>query len=103
MKNFLIIIIVSFLLTGCIPFLSFFPNWGWLAVDGTSYITTGKSTKDHALSFAMNQDCAMYRIVKGEKICHVSNNQIGDLMYAMNCKTFTFDEEGFPFCVNEEN
>ena len=103
MKNFIAILVFSFLLTGCIPFFSLFPNWSWLAADGASYISTGKSTKDHALSFAMDQDCAMYRIVKGETICQVSNTQMADLMYDMNCKNFTFDDDGFPFCVREEN
>ena len=97
----LLVIIISFLMTGCIPFMSFFPNWGWMAADGASYVATGKSTKDHALSFAMDQDCAMYRIVKGEKICHISNEQMADLMYTMDCQTFSIDNDGQPSCGNK--
>ena len=101
MKNFLIITIVSFLVTGCLPFLSLFPNWGWLAADGASYIATGKSTKDHAISYAMDQDCAMYRIIKGEKICHISNDKMVDIMYSMECEDFIFDDIGNPHCQSE--
>jgi hypothetical protein len=31
------------------------------AVDGVSYVATGKGTKDHILSYIMDQDCAMLR------------------------------------------
>ena len=98
MKNFTIILITSCLLSGCIPFLSLFPSWGWLAADGASYITTGKSTTDHAISIVADEDCALFRFVKGEKICHKSNKQLADIMYSMNCEDFMFDDIGNPYC-----
>ncbi|MFQ5954211.1 MAG: SPOR domain-containing protein [Kiloniellales bacterium] len=32
-------------------------------------ISTGKSVPDHFLSFTMEQDCAMWHVVKGERLC----------------------------------
>jgi hypothetical protein len=40
------------------------------AIDGVSYIVTGKSMSDHALSAVMDQDCALLRIVQGKLVCH---------------------------------
>jgi hypothetical protein len=37
--------------------------------DGLLLVTTGKSSTDHALSFATGEDCAMWRVVEGEAIC----------------------------------
>ncbi len=34
------------------------------ALDGISYVATGKSVSDHALSIAMQQDCVMWRLVQ---------------------------------------
>lgn len=33
------------------------------AIDGVSYVTTGKSVTDHALSAVTQQDCALHRII----------------------------------------
>ncbi len=37
--------------------------------DGVSYVTTGRSVTDHGISVAMKEDCALFRIVKGETLC----------------------------------
>src|SRR5690606_35631822 len=39
------------------------------AVDGALLVATGKTSKDHALSLAMQQDCSFFHIVQGEDIC----------------------------------
>ncbi|MEZ5666512.1 MAG: hypothetical protein R3F55_03575 [Alphaproteobacteria bacterium] len=39
------------------------------AVDGVLLAATGKTTKDHALSVAMQQDCNMLHVIAGESIC----------------------------------
>jgi hypothetical protein len=39
------------------------------ALDGISYVATGKSLTDHAISFALRKDCALMRIVQGMEIC----------------------------------
>ncbi len=40
-----------------------------LMVDGVSYAASGKSVQDHALSAATDEDCALWRVVKGLAIC----------------------------------
>lgn len=40
-----------------------------LIVSGFSYLVSGKSVSDHAISAAMEQDCAAYRMVLGDPIC----------------------------------
>jgi hypothetical protein len=38
-------------------------------VDGVSYLATGKSTTDHALSGALDEDCALHRLIEGAAVC----------------------------------
>ena len=41
-----------------------------LAIDGISYLATGKGTTDHAISVAVGQDCNMLRVFSRERaIC----------------------------------
>ncbi|MCZ6744600.1 MAG: hypothetical protein O7D31_07990 [Alphaproteobacteria bacterium] len=40
-----------------------------LAADGISYVTSGKSVTDHALSVVANEDCAMWRALQARPIC----------------------------------
>ena len=46
-----------------------------LAVDGVSYAMSGRTVSDHALSYAVQEDCAVYRAVKGENICHPEQSE----------------------------
>ena len=39
------------------------------AADGVSYLVTGKSTTDHALSAVADQDCALLRPLANEPVC----------------------------------
>lgn len=39
------------------------------ALDGFSYLTSGKSVSDHALSVAAGQDCALLRVVENTEVC----------------------------------
>ena len=41
-----------------------------LAADGVSYMATGKSTTDHAISAVAGQDCALLRPLKEQAICN---------------------------------
>lgn len=41
-----------------------------LAADGISYIATGKSTTDHAISAVAGEDCALLRAMKDEAVCN---------------------------------
>jgi hypothetical protein len=42
-----------------------------LFADGVSYLTTDKSLTDHGISAVTGEDCALWRGVEGDKICHV--------------------------------
>ena len=61
------ILLVPFLLAGCAvpPALTL----ASFAADGISYLATGKSTTDHALSAIASEDCALVRAVKEKPIC----------------------------------
>lgn len=39
------------------------------AISGISYLTTGKSSTDHVISAAIEQDCALTRPIVGEEVC----------------------------------
>ena len=56
-------------LTGCIapPIVSYVS----MALDGASFITTGKSVGDHALSVAINEDCALLRVITEQDVAAV--------------------------------
>ncbi len=40
-----------------------------LALDGFSWVTTGKSSTDHVLSASTNKDCRVTRVFQGKPIC----------------------------------
>lgn len=48
------------------------------AIDGFSYLTSGKSVSDHALSAVTSQDCALFRAVMGNDICRDRDEQMPD-------------------------
>lgn len=56
-------------LSGCIVALPPAVQMASLALDGVSYLATGKSVTDHAISTVTAQDCAMLRALKGDTIC----------------------------------
>lgn len=56
-------------LSGCIVALPPAIQLASLALDGISYVSTGKSVTDHAISAVTAKDCAMIRSLKGENIC----------------------------------
>jgi hypothetical protein len=48
------------------------------AADGISYLATGKSATDHALSAAVDRDCALLRLAANEKPCRISEKNRRD-------------------------
>jgi hypothetical protein len=46
------------------------------ALDGISYLATGKSVTDHAISEVAQQDCALFRVVQGRELCQVEVDDI---------------------------
>lgn len=63
-------LIIIFLLTGCatLKIVS-------LGISGISYLTTGKSLSDHAISVMTEQDCALHRVVLDEMVCRKTNRK----------------------------
>lgn len=50
-----------------------------LVLDGASYVATGKSTTDHAISALADEDCALLRVVDGKEICDPD----GEVLFAL--------------------
>lgn len=66
-------------LSGCIVAVPPALQVASLALDGISYMTTGKSVTDHAISTVTAQDCAMTRALKGDDICTRTKPQLAML------------------------
>ncbi|MDF1791158.1 MAG: SPOR domain-containing protein [Thalassobaculaceae bacterium] len=66
MKRIIAIAAVPLLLGGCLPLPVTIAS---TAISGFSYLTTGKSSTDHVLSAAVDQDCALTRPIIGEAVC----------------------------------
>jgi len=61
------VVVSTVILSGCampVPFQ--IASW---AIDGISYLTTDKTIADHGLSMVTQQDCAIWRGIKGDEIC----------------------------------
>ena len=48
--------------------------------DGVSYVVTGKSTTDHAISAVAEQDCALLRVVQDQAICDPDGEVLVELV-----------------------
>lgn len=67
MRKSLALIGLPLLLGGCgLPPALTAASW---ALDGVSYLVSGKSVTDHAISEVAAQDCALFRIVQGREFC----------------------------------
>ena len=67
MRKSLAMIGLPILLGGCgLPPAVTAASW---ALDGVSYLVSGKSVTDHAISEVASQDCALFRVVQDRSIC----------------------------------
>ncbi len=64
MIKFLCVLALPVVLAGCEPM-----TMASLALSGISIATTGKSISDHAISAIAQEDCAMWRIIRGSPMC----------------------------------
>jgi hypothetical protein len=62
---------------------------GYVA-DGASYLATGKSATDHALSAAADRDCAMLRVTIHEPVCRTSEKNRREERAARNAAMAEF-------------
>ena len=61
-------LLIPVFLGGCALPLEY--NLASYAIDGLSYLFSGKSVTDHALSGVARRDCALLRAMDGDEICH---------------------------------
>lgn len=61
-----LIVALGLMVSGCL--LSVYQIVSWAAT-GVSYVFSGKGLGEHAISLAMKQDCATWRVLKGKNIC----------------------------------
>ncbi|HTZ79905.1 MAG TPA: hypothetical protein VMC10_18475, partial [Stellaceae bacterium] len=47
----------------------------WVA-DGVSMVTSGKSVSDNAISTLAGEDCELFRLLKGEWMCHAKTKVV---------------------------
>lgn len=73
MRKNLAIIGIPLFLGGCgLPPAISVASW---ALDGVSYLATGKSVTDHAISEVAQQDCALFRVVQGLEVCETVTDE----------------------------
>ncbi len=75
MKKIVTVVATSLLVSGCL--LPFPVQIALLAADGISLFATEKTLPDHAISVAMDQDCAMWRILPEGRICSIDEADTG--------------------------
>jgi len=65
------------MLNSCSSLQSFIDvfNYSKNSVDVLSYVTTEKTTTDHALSYMFNKDCSLARTLKLKEICIEINKE----------------------------
>lgn len=63
--------------------------------DGASYVITGKSTTDHAISMVVQQDCALLRVVRGRPICDPDDEVLIELVGFDSAEENSADEGDF--------
>jgi len=65
------------------------------AVDGASFVATGRSMSDHGISILLREDCALFRVLKGEPVCRPmkKNDLVYDIAFAPRTQDY-YDESG---------
>ena len=67
-KRVLVPLSLAYALSGCVVIPTAF-TVASLTVDNLSYMVSGKSISDHALSTVAGQDCSFGNVIKGNDIC----------------------------------
>lgn len=80
MRNVTLALISSVFLAGCA--LPPAVTVASLVADGVSYVATGKSTTDHAVSAVVREDCALLRAVQDKEICDPEGEVLVELVGA---------------------
>lgn len=75
MNRGLLVAALPLVLGGCLPALPPAISLASTGLTGFAFLTTGKSTTDHVLSAAVDEDCSMLRVVFGDKPCRAYENE----------------------------
>ncbi|WP_420404089.1 hypothetical protein [Nisaea sp.] len=70
MKRGLLVAALPLLLGGCLPILPPAIQLATTGLSGIAFMATGKSTTDHLLSAAVDEDCSLLRVAFGDEPCH---------------------------------
>ena len=100
MYRVIIVSICIFFLTGCV-------SSGILTLisgaDVVSQLTTGKGTVDNVVSKVSGNDCAVWRMFKGRKICKDADlEEMVNHMLELDCDTYVFTANDIVYCKKEE-
>ncbi|MEQ8333946.1 SPOR domain-containing protein [Nisaea sp.] len=69
MRRGLLIAILPVFLSGCLPVIPPAISLATTGFTGLAFLTTGKSTADHVISAAVDENCSMLRVVFGNEPC----------------------------------
>jgi len=95
MRRILPIVAISLLVSGCAGAGISSVLTIMSGADVVSQVTTGKGAIDNVVSAGMQQDCAVFRMFKGNKVCR--DHDI-ELLIDMGCKTYSWDDDNMPYC-----
>lgn len=70
MKRGLLIAALPLMLGGCLPILPPAIQLASTGLSGLAFLATGKSTTDHLISAAVDEDCSLLRVAFGDEPCH---------------------------------
>ncbi len=65
------------------------------AADSVSYVATGKSTTDHAISAVVRQDCALLRVIQDKEFCDPDGEVLIELIASDGSKENWADHGDF--------
>lgn len=74
MKRGLMIAALPLVLGGCLPILPPAIQLASTGLSGVAFLATGKSTTDHLLSAAADEDCSLMRVAFGDHPCRAYEN-----------------------------
>ena len=69
MRPGLVVAVLPLFLGGCLPAIPPAISLATTGLSGLAFLTTGKTTADHVISAAADEDCSMLRVVFGDEPC----------------------------------
>ena len=82
------------MLSGCASMLTAIST-----ADVVSALITGKTSTDNVVSVVAGEDCAVFRMFRGDPIC---KDKEVEVLREMDCKVYSWDEDNKPYCREEK-